>query len=169
MDEPTNHLDIVSKNVLKEALKKFEGTLILVSHDRDFLKGLTDKVYSFKDEKIREYLGDINYFLEQHDLDSMREVEMRTKTKEENSKSTGGKKNFKDAKQKKKLQNKLSKIESEISKLENEIINDDAALSESFEELTANENFFKNYQAKKDKVDDLMEEWEEIQSELEKI
>ena len=72
-------------------------------------------------------------------------------------------------KQKKKLQNKLSKIESEISKLENEIINDDAALSESFEELTANENFFKNYQAKKDKVDDLMEAWEAVQSELEKI
>ena len=169
MDEPTNHLDIVSKNVLKKALQKFEGTLILVSHDRDFLKGLTDKVYSFKDEKIREYLGDINYFLEQHDLDSMREVEMRTKNNVDNTKSTGGKKNFKDAKQKKRLQNKLSKIESEISKLENEIINDDAALSENFEKLTSDENFFKNYQAKKDKVDDLMEEWEEIQSELENI
>jgi len=169
MDEPTNHLDIVSKNVLKKALQKFEGTLILVSHDRDFLKGLTNKVYSFKDEKIREYLGDINYFLEQHDLDSMREVEMRTKNKVDNTKSTGGKKNFKDAKQKKRLQNKLSKIESEISKLENEIINDDAALSENFEKLTSDENFFKNYQAKKDKVDDLMEEWEEIQSELENI
>ena len=169
MDEPTNHLDIVSKNVLKKALGKFEGTLILVSHDRDFLKGLTDKVYSFKDEKIREYLGDINYFLEQHDLDSMREVEMRTKSKTDNSKPVGGKKDFKDAKQKKKLKNKLSKIETEISKLENEIINDDAALSENFEKLTSDENFFKNYQAKKDKVDDLMEEWEEVQSELESI
>ena len=169
MDEPTNHLDIVSKNVLKKALKKFEGTLILVSHDRDFLKGLTDKVYSFKDEKIREYLGDINYFLEQHDLDSMREVEMRTKSKEVNSKTSDGKKDFKDAKQKKKLQNKLSKIESEISKIENEIINDDAELSENFEKLTADENFFKNYQSKKDKVNDLMEEWEEIHAELDRI
>ena len=169
MDEPTNHLDIVSKNVLKTALKKFEGTLILVSHDRDFLKGLTDKVYSFKDEKIREYLGDINYFLEQHDLDSMREVEMRTKNKEMVTKSSGGKKDFKDAKQKKKLQNKLSKIESEISTLENAIIHDDAALSENFEKLTADEDFFKNYQAKKDKVDDLMEEWEKIQADLDKI
>ncbi len=169
MDEPTNHLDIVSKNVLKTALKKFEGTLILVSHDRDFLKGLTDKVYSFKDEKIREYLGDINYFLEQHDLDSMREVEMRTKNKEMVTKSSGGKKDFKDAKQKKKLQNKLSKIELEISTLENAIIHDDAALSENFEKLTADEDFFKNYQAKKDKVDDLMEEWEKIQADLDKI
>lgn len=169
MDEPTNHLDIVSKNVLKKALQKFEGTLILVSHDRDFLRGLTDKVYSFKDEKIREYLGDINYFLEQHDLDSMREVEMRTKNKEVNQKADGGKKSFKDAKQKKKLQNKLSKIEAEISKLENQIIHDDAALNENFEGLTADENFFKTYQAKKDKVDDLMEEWEEIQSDLENL
>ena len=169
MDEPTNHLDIVSKNVLKKALEKFEGTLILVSHDRDFLKGLTNKVYSFKDEKIREYLGDINYFLEQHDLDSMREVEMRTKKKEENTKSSGSKKDFIIAKQKKKLQNKLSKIESEISKLENEIINDDADLSENFKELTADENFFKNYQDKKDRVNDLMEEWEEIEADLENI
>lgn len=169
MDEPTNHLDIVSKNVLKNALKKFEGTLILISHDRDFLKGLTSKVYSFKDEKIREYLGDINYFLEQHDLDSMREVEMRTKSKELNTKPNDGKKSFADTKQKKKLQNKLSKIEAEISKLENEIINDDAALSENFEELTADKNFFKNYQGKKDKVEELMEEWEKIQGALESI
>ena len=61
MDEPTNHLDIKSKNVLKEALKRFEGTLILVSHDRDFLQGLTNTVYEFKDQKIKEYLGDIDY------------------------------------------------------------------------------------------------------------
>ena len=64
MDEPTNHLDIKSKNVLKEALQKFEGTLILVSHDRDFLQGLTNTVYEFKDHVIREYLGDIDYYLE---------------------------------------------------------------------------------------------------------
>ena len=63
MDEPTNHLDIKSKNVLKEALNRFEGTLILVSHDRDFLQNLTDTVYEFKDQKIREYLGNIDYYL----------------------------------------------------------------------------------------------------------
>ena len=68
MDEPTNHLDIKSKNVLKEALKKFEGTLILVSHDRDFLQGLTDTVYEFKDQNIKEYLGDIDFYLEQRIL-----------------------------------------------------------------------------------------------------
>jgi len=167
MDEPTNHLDIASKNVLKKALQQFEGTLILVSHDREFLQDLCEKVYSFKDGKIREYLGDINYFLEQHDLDSMREVEMRTKNKVTNTKITEGKKNYKDSKQKKKLQNKLNKIENDISALENEIINDDAKLSEDFKKYTADEKFFQEYQAKKDRVEELMEAWEKLHETLE--
>ncbi len=167
MDEPTNHLDIASKNVLKGALQKFEGTLILVSHDRDFLQGMTEKVYAFKDEKIKEYLGDINYFLEQHNLENMREVEKRTKQKDTNKDNSKSKQNHKDSKQKKQLQNKLSKIETEISKLEKEIINDDAKISEDFEKYTSDENFFKTYQAKKDKVDELMEQWEEIQEKIE--
>ena len=169
MDEPTNHLDIASKNVLKKALNQFEGTLILVSHDRDFLQGMTEKVYAFKDGNIKEYLGDINYFLEQHDLDSMREVEMRTKNKILNSNNSQGKKNHQDLKQKKQFQNKLNKIEVEISKLENEIIYDDAEISENFEKLTADENFFKKYQSKKDRVDDLMEQWEEVQEKIDKL
>ncbi len=167
MDEPTNHLDIASKNVLKGALQKFEGTLILVSHDRDFLQGMTEKVYAFKDEKIKEYLGDINYFLEQHNLENMREVEKRTKQKDPNKDNSKGKQNHKNSKQKKQLQNKLSKIETEISKLEKEIINDDAKISEDFEKYTSDENFFKTYQAKKNKVDELMEQWEEIQQKIE--
>ncbi len=77
MDEPTNHLDIKSKNVLKAALQKYEGTLLLVSHDRDFLQGMSNIVYEFKDQKIKEYLGDINYFLEQRNLENMREVEKK--------------------------------------------------------------------------------------------
>ncbi len=167
MDEPTNHLDIASKNVLKRALQQFEGTLILVSHDRDFLQNLTEKVYAFKDENIKEYLGDINYFLEQHELDSMREVEMRTKNKELIKDNSKGKNNYKASKQKKKLQNKLSKIEMEISKLENEIINDDAKISEDFEKYTSDEDFFTNYRDKKDKVEELMEEWEKLHEILE--
>ena len=167
MDEPTNHLDIASKNVLKNALNKFEGTLILVSHDRDFLQGLTEKVYEFKDEKIKEYLGDINYFLEKHNLDNMREVEKRTKKATENKKSiSDGKKNFKDAKVKKQLQNKLSKIEAEISRLEKEVINHDADILENFDEVTADKDFFPRYQAKKDKVGELMEEWEVLQERI---
>jgi len=75
MDEPTNHLDMLSKNVLKKALKEFEGSLIVVSHDRDFLQGLVDKVYEFRDHNIKEYLGDIDYYLEQRKFDNFREVE----------------------------------------------------------------------------------------------
>ena len=77
MDEPTNHLDIASKNVLKEALRQFNGTLILVSHDRDFLQGLTSTVFGFKDKVIKEYLGDIDYFLEQHKMENLREAEKK--------------------------------------------------------------------------------------------
>ncbi|MEX0291627.1 MAG: ABC-F family ATP-binding cassette domain-containing protein, partial [Flavobacteriaceae bacterium] len=79
MDEPTNHLDIQSKNVLKKALQHFDGTLIVVSHDRDFLQGLTNKVYEFKDKKIKEYLGDINYYLDQRQVENFREIEKKEK------------------------------------------------------------------------------------------
>ena len=77
MDEPTNHLDIKSKNVLKQALRNFDGTLVLVSHDRDFLQGLTNKVYEFKDQKIKEYLGDIDYYLEQRRVNDFRAIEKK--------------------------------------------------------------------------------------------
>ena len=77
MDEPTNHLDIKSKNVLKEALKRFEGTLILVSHDRDFLDGLASKIYEFGNKRVKEHLGDINYFLQQKKLDNLKEIERK--------------------------------------------------------------------------------------------
>jgi len=80
MDEPTNHLDIKSKNVLKQALQNFDGTLILVSHDRDFLQGLTNKVYEFKDQNIKEYLGDIDYYLEQRRVDDFRAIEKKKKS-----------------------------------------------------------------------------------------
>ena len=171
MDEPTNHLDIASKNVLKKALEKFDGTMILVSHDRDFLQGLTDKVYEFKDEKIKEYLGDINYFLAQHDIDDMREVEKLTKTNTVNNKkdSSEARKNFKDAKQKKQLQNKLAKIETEISKLEKEVINHDAEITENFDKVSSDKDFFANYQEKKDKIAELMQEWEELQERIDVI
>ncbi len=169
MDEPTNHLDIASKNVLKRALKQFEGTLILVSHDRDFLQGLTEKVYEFKDSVIKEYLGDINYFLEQHNLDNMREVEKRTKIKIDNKENNGGKKNFQNAKQKKQYQNKLSKIEAEISKLEKEVVNDDAEILDNFDKVSADKHFFRNYQAKKDRVEELMASWEEVQEKVDQL
>jgi ATP-binding cassette subfamily F protein 3 len=168
MDEPTNHLDIKSKNVLKEALKKFQGTLILISHDRDFLQGLTNKVYEFKDQKIKEYLGDVEYFLEQRNLENLREAEKRTTVVSEEKKVTaGGKQNYEQQKKLKSLQNKLSKTEANINKLEREIKEIDTELSINYDETIAKPNFFDNYQKKKAHLEKLMEQWEEITESLE--
>jgi ATPase subunit of ABC transporter with duplicated ATPase domains len=122
MDEPTNHLDIKSKNVLKAALQKYEGTLLLVSHDRDFLQGMSNIVYEFKDQKIKEYLGDINFFLEQRNMENMREVEKKDIEKKKRPKENT-KVSYEDQKKSKSLQNRLSKIESQIKQLEKSIYN----------------------------------------------
>ncbi len=169
MDEPTNHLDIASKNVLKRALKQFEGTLILVSHDRDFLQDLASTVYSFREGGIKEYLGDINYFLEQHELEDMRAVEMRTKKESNDNAAKGGKQNHTDQKQRKKLQNRLSKIEAEISDLEKKIINDDAQIAENFKLLHEDKRFFDLYNEKKSRVEELMSQWEVVQEQIDSI
>ncbi|MDB9980276.1 ATP-binding cassette domain-containing protein [Ulvibacter sp.] len=153
MDEPTNHLDIKSKNVLKEALKKFEGTLLLVSHDRDFLQGLTSKVYEFKDHKIKEYLGDIDYFLEQRNLENMREAEKRTVVANgAKSKTTSSKQEYENQKKQKSLTNKLSKTESAISKLENEIKDIDLALALHYDKTIAQPHFFDKYRLRKNNL-----------------
>ena len=75
MDEPTNHLDITSKELLKRNFIEYDGSLIIVSHDREFLQGLTDKVYEFKERNIKEYLGDINLFLKEKDLKDFKQLE----------------------------------------------------------------------------------------------
>ena len=164
MDEPTNHLDIKSKNVLKEALKKFEGTLILVSHDRDFLQGLTNKVYEFKDHKLKEYLGDIDYYLEQRNVESLREVEKRNVIKEQPKESN--KQSFEEQKKIKSLNNKLSSIESKISNLEKEIKSIDVELATNYDKTVSDPKFFDDYQSKKQKLESLMFDWETIQAEL---
>jgi len=166
MDEPTNHLDIKSKNVLKAALQKFEGTLLVVSHDRDFLQGLSNVVYEFKDQKIKEYLGDINFYLEQRKLDNMREVEKRdiapkVQPKQEKNLS------FEEQKQRKSLQNKLSKVESRVQELEKQIAKDDVRLAEDYEKLINNVSFFSLYEKNKKELEELLNEWESIQMELE--
>lgn len=169
MDEPTNHLDIKSKNVLKAALQKFEGTLILVSHDRDFLQGLTDFVYEFKDRSIRTYLGDINYFLEERKLQDMRAVEQVGK-KQTKEVAVAVKErpaiSHESQKKQKTIQNRLSKVEAEISSLEAKIEKDDLRLAEDYEKLQNDVQFFEEYQKKKDKVEQLMLEWEQLQEEL---
>jgi len=170
MDEPTNHLDIKSKNVLKSALKKFEGTLLLVSHDRDFLQGLCDKVYEFKDRKIKEYLGDIDFFLEQRNLQNMREAEMRSEIRSEvKTKEVSGKQSYENQKKIKSLTNKLSKIESKIGIIEKKIKTIDVELAVNYDTTISDPNFFDNYQRIKKDLERLMEEWEKVTLEIEVI
>ncbi|WP_121666736.1 ABC-F family ATP-binding cassette domain-containing protein [Mesonia aquimarina] len=171
MDEPTNHLDIQSKNVLKDALAKFEGTLILVSHDRDFLQGLTHTIYEFKDHKIKEYLGDIDYYLQERNIENLREAEKRTSVKKEaaplNQKPS--KQSYKDQKKLKSLNNKLSNVEANIGKLEKEIKEDDVALATNYDKTVSDPEFFTRYEAKKEELNTLMQNWEEIQERLEQF
>ena len=168
MDEPTNHLDIASKTVLKEALNNFNGTLIVVSHDREFLQGLTSTVYGFRDKEIKEYLGDIDYFLEQHKMESLRDAEKKTvvKVAKDTSKKEAYQLSRDQEKELKKLNNKLSKIETDIADLEKEIEKLDVELANNYDEVSARPNFFKNYKAKKAKVDMLMEEWEKVEEQV---
>ena len=167
MDEPTNHLDIKSKNVLKEALKCFEGTLILVSHDRDFLQGLTNLVYEFKDHKLKEYLGDIDYYLDQRKVENLREVEKRTVVKE--TPKVKKQQSYDDQKKIKSLNNKLSNVESKINQLEHDIKKIDLELEINYEEASSKPNFFENYQKMKTDLQGFMDKWEVIQLEIEQF
>jgi ATP-binding cassette subfamily F protein 3 len=161
MDEPTNHLDIKSKNVLKQALQNFDGTLIVVSHDRDFLQGLTNKVYEFKNQKIKEHLGDIDYYLEQRKVDDFRSIEKKDKTP--NSK----KKTKKNDSLNQSIKKKINNIESKISKLEKDISVIDIALENNYEKTIAQADFFSKYENMKNELGDLMKKWEDLTIKLE--
>jgi len=167
MDEPTNHLDIKSKNVLKEALKNFEGTLILVSHDRDFLQGLTDVVYEFKDQKIKEYLGNIDFYLEQRNVENLREVEKREVEKQKPK--TSNKDSYESQKKLKSLTNKLSNLESKINQLEKDIKSIDVELATNYDEVVSDPAFFDEYQAKKSKLESLMKDWEKVHEQMDSL
>jgi len=162
MDEPTNHLDIGSKNVLKEALLKFQGTLILVSHDRDFVQGLCKKVIAFKDGEVTPFLGDINAYLEAKKLASLKELEIGTKEKIKTTSKEGGK-TYEEQKQSRAEEQKILKVEKQISRLEKEIKAIDFELEINYEETIAQANFFESYQAKKKQLEELMQEWEALQ------
>ncbi|MEX0315573.1 MAG: ABC-F family ATP-binding cassette domain-containing protein [Allomuricauda sp.] len=169
MDEPTNHLDIKSKNVLKQALQKFEGTLILVSHDRDFLQGLTDRVYEFKDGDIKEYLGDIDFYLEQRKAEDFRKIEKGEK-KNQPKEAVAPKQNDYQAQKKiKSLKNKLSGVEKKISDLEKDIANIDHEMLMDYDATIAKPGFFDDYQGKKDQLESLMKTWEELSNKLETL
>lgn len=165
MDEPTNHLDINSKNVLKQALQSFEGTLILVSHDRDFLQGLTNKVYEFRDRKIKEYLGDIDFYLDQRKAEDFRAIEKKDPIAPKREKEKGV--DYQKQKKIKSLKNKLSAVEKKITLLEKDIAHIDHELLMDYDKTIARPNFFDHYQNKKKELEELMENWERLTLDLE--
>ena len=163
MDEPTNHLDIASKNVLKEALLKFKGTLILVSHDRDFVQGLCEKVISFRNQEVKPFLGDINAYLEEKQLSSLKELEKGPEKPEQAPTKT----TEDDYKKQKKVcasEQKILKIEKQISRLEKELKEIDFELEINYEQTIAQPNFFDSYQQKKQALEQLLQEWENLQT-----
>jgi ATP-binding cassette subfamily F protein 3 len=166
MDEPTNHLDIASKNVLKEALRNFQGTLILVSHDRDFVQGLCEKVVSFKDREVKPFLGDINAYLEYQKLSSLKELEKKTPVVRQEKKESDPA-SFEKQKEQRAAQQKIEKVEKKIARLEKEIKEIDIELEIEYDKTIAQPNFFDNYQAKKNELEQLMQTWEELQAKLE--
>jgi len=176
MDEPTNHLDITSKELLKKALNKYDGSLIVVSHDREFLQGLTQKVYEFKNQNIKEYIGDIDTFLEEKDLENFKQLESSQK-EQKNTKQDKSDEQSSYAEQKahqkkiKKLQNRVSKLEKQIEALDKSQKSIDADLSdpEKFKELSQQEGFFEDYEKNQQKLQELEAEWEQVVEQLESI
>lgn len=174
MDEPTNHLDIQSKEIIKIALQKFEGTLILISHDREFLQGLSDKIFEFRDGNMKEYLGNIDEYLEYRQKESIREVSIEKsklaeakqetpapKVKEE-PKPVETKKEFV-SKEKKNIQNKISKTEQKINELESQI----EAMEQGFSKENPTEEQLEKYQKLKEDLDLALQEWEFLAAQLE--
>ena len=168
LDEPTNHLDMISIDVLKEAVTHFNGTLIVISHDRDFLAGLTEKVFEFKDGGVKEYLGDINYFLEQRRLNSIREFEMSNakgskKEKNEDTRNNEKRDTDKDAQKRKKqidqLEQKIHEKEKEKSGLEVKMSTITDYKGAEWQQLQA------DYAKIKSDLARMMEEWEQFLAE----
>lgn len=176
LDEPTNHLDMLSKDILKSALLQFDGTLIIVSHDRDFLQGLTNKVYEFKKPHIKEYIGDIYDFLEEKKLKELDDLNKKLKVVQTNSDASKsqGKLDYELKKQNdkeiKRIEREIKKIEEQIESVEQEISEMDAVMSnpEAYPNINIDNDWYKLYAEKKDKQQELMNQWEEKQMELEK-
>ena len=176
MDEPTNHLDITSKELLKKALNNYDGSLIVVSHDREFLQGLTQKVYEFKNQNIKEYVGDIDTFLSEKDLENFKELESsqkeQKKTKQNKSDDQLSYTDQKNQQKKvKKLQNRISKLEKQIEILDNsqKQIDADLAIPEKFSELSKKEGFFAEYENNQKKLQELEVEWGQAAEQLEAV
>lgn len=161
MDEPTNHLDIQSKEILKQALKNFDGTLILVSHDREFLDGLVQKVFEFRDGKVIEFLGGISDYLAERKAANFREIEKVEVQKPEPTKEEKVQLSSEELKEQKRIKNRISKVEEEIAEIEIQIEN----LEKTFETSVTDENL-KLYEQYKVSLETKMTEWEDLMSQV---
>ena len=172
LDEPTNHMDMRSKDILKDALQKYDGTVVVVSHDREFLDGLVDRIYEFRDGGVREYLGDIWYFLEKRKVESLQDIERHDKGSATAVKGveapSAGKMTYEQKKEQEKLLRKLRKVvesvEEELASVEREIADYDARFAVATE---YNAEDYAKYNALKERYDHLMHEWEKASYELE--
>jgi len=178
LDEPTNHLDMQSKDILKNALLQYEGTLILVSHDRDFLQGLTNKVYEFKDRKIREYIGDIYDFLESRRIRSLKELEISNAKSSTGSAGTDISDNKQLYERKKQLERDIRKVSSQVEKNEAEIHAMENVLKKLNERLSDPSKLqkgedinqvYQKYTALQKELDTEIANWEKLNLELEKL
>ena len=172
LDEPTNHLDMRSKDVLKDALKEFDGTVIIVSHDREFLDGLVDKVYEFGNKRVKEHLGGIYEFLEQKKMNDLRELEKTEKISSalgkdsqqtQNRLSYEARKDFN--KSVKKLEKSVSEAESTIAKLESSLAETESRLSTA--EGASDASLYTRYSNLKKELEQAMESWADLSEQLE--
>ena len=168
MDEPTNHLDILSKDVLKKALKKFQGSLILVSHDRDFLDELCTKVIEFKNQRVKIHLGGVNSYLEENKVLSFNEIDKKSESIKSSLK-LNKKNDYINKKNKGSIERKIKKLENKIDKLEKLIKAIDIELEINYEKTIKTENFFENYNYKKKQLKDFIDQWESEQNKLNNI
>lgn len=172
LDEPTNHMDLISKDILKQALINYDGTLVIVSHDRDFLDGLVDKVYEFKDGMVKEHIGGINDFLYRKKLQNLEQIEKKAEVKSVSNSSgekTESHLSYLEMKErekaKKKLKVQVDKCEAEIAKLEKTIADIEAKLGEITDHIQISELTHKYQQAKTD-LDTQMDLWAELSEQL---
>jgi len=166
LDEPTNHLDIRAKEVLKEAIAKYPGTVIVVSHDRDFLIGMTNKVFEFNEGIVTEFVGDVNDFFEERRLANFREVELQEENTDKksaketnNSKTTSSNSN-----QDKATKNKISKLEEEISIKEFDIKKLEDKIETLSEEGKYEPTIVEQLGTEKKALELLLQNWEQLQS-----
>mgnify|MGYP000277095747 CR=1 FL=1 len=163
LDEPTNHLDIKSKNVLKDALQDFDGTLLVVSHDRDFLDGLTNRLFEIKNKRVAIHHEDVQTFLNRKKKETIASYENVAKQKEvaTEEKPTSGKEAYLEQKERKKLENKVNKLEKEIAKLEEKIkVQDQVVASLDYSNEEEAQKVLDNYAKLKEQLNNKMEEWE---------